>query len=107
MNKSMKAIMFIVMLSAVALMVICSLHYLSLGRELRSCEQQLAESRAKWESIAAEKEALQEDLKASQKELNIARLELDKATEDAEEIKAEIDRLKSDILLLQSGSSGE
>lgn len=107
MNKNLKVIICIVILSAVALMAVCSLRYLSLGRDLRSCEQELAESRARWESTAAEKEALQEDLKASQKKLNIAKLELEQAEKDAEEIKAEIDRLKSDILSLQSGASGQ
>lgn len=101
MNKSLRITVYIVMAAALALIVFCSLNYLNLGKELRSCESALAESRAKWETIAAEKESLQVDLKAKQKELNIARLELDSAVGDAEQVRAEIEQLRTEIEALK------
>lgn len=102
-NKHLRFTVCIVMAAALALMVFCTLNYMNLGKELRSCEAQLAESRTKWETIAAEKEALQEDLQAKQKELNIAQLELDSATEDAAKIREEIEQLRTDIEALKQG----
>ena len=103
MNKPLRITVCIVMAAALALMGFCTLNYLNLGKELRSCEAQLAESRTTWETIAAEKEALQTDLKAKQKELSIARLELDSATEDAKKIRAEIETLRTEIETLKQG----
>ncbi len=101
MNKSLRITVCIVMAAAIALMGFCILNYMNLGKELRSCESQLAESRIAWETIAADKEALQADLKAKQKELSIAQLELDSATEDAEKIRAEIETLRDEIEVLK------
>ena len=107
MNKHLKITVIAVMAAALALILFCTLNYMNLGKELRSCEERLAESRAKWESIAAEKEALQDDLKAKQKELNIAQLELDNLTGDAEKLKAEIELLRTDIETLKNGKAAE
>ena len=104
MNKSLRITVYIVMAAALAMMIFCTLNYLNIGKELRSCEKRLAESRTAWETIAAEKESLQDDLKARQKELNIARLELDNATEDAEKIRAEIEQLRTEIEALKQGN---
>ena len=103
MNKPLRITVCIVMAATLALMCFCTLNYMNLGKELRSCEALLAESRTVWETIAAEKEALQADLKAKQKDLSIAQLELDSATEDAETIRAEIETLRAEIEALKSG----
>ena len=103
MSKSLKAILCCVMAAALALMLFCSLHYLSLGRELGSVRKQLTESRETWENIAAEKESLQEELKEVRKKLNIANLELEQSTADADEIKAEIELLREEINTLKQG----
>ena len=94
-----------VMAAAFALMIVCGLNYLSLTRDLLSCEQQLAESRETWERIAAEKEKLQDDLRAKQKELKETQLSLDETTERASELKAEIEQLQTDIELLKEKQS--
>lgn len=107
MNKPMKIILCCVMAAALALMMICALNYLSLGRQLDTCKQQLAESRETWEGIAAEKEALQEELKEVRKKLNIANLELEQSTADADEIKAEIEQLRTEIDSLKHEQTGE
>lgn len=108
MNKKMKAILLIVMLSALLMMVFCSFNYLSLDRQLHSCRLQLAESLEKWQTIAAEKEALQVDLSAKQKELKIAQVSLEEAYEDAEKIRAEILQFRTDIeLLKQTGAEDQ
>ncbi len=104
MTKHLRITVYIVMAAAIALIAFCTLNYLNLGKELRSCETQLAESRTVWETIAAEKETLQADLKAKQKELNIAQLELDTATADAEKIRSEIEQLRNEIGTLKQGN---
>ena len=101
MNKQMKIILCTVMIAAVVLVCICSLRYLRLGKELRSYSTVLAESRANWERIAAEKEPFQTELKEKQTELNRAELSYSELTEKTEKLKAEIDTLKADIESLQ------
>ena len=101
MNKSLKMIIFIVMLTAVAVVVLCGIDYFSLGNELRSLDRQLSESREKWEAIAAEKESLQVNLNADKKKLNQLQLTLDNKLKEAEEIRAEIEQLRSDIEALK------
>ena len=107
MSKTLKIPLCLVLVASLTLIALCTLNYLSLGRELSSCRLQLAESREKWKGIAAEKEALQEDLKAVQKKLNIANLELEKSTADAEEIKTEIEQLRKEIDELNQNRSTE
>ena len=105
MNNPLK---IIVMAVAVLLVVFLVSDYVSMGRDLRSYEQQLAQSRETWEGIAAEKEALQEELKEKKKQLNIAQLELDRSTEEASEIRAEIEQFRTEIeALKQSRKSRE
>ena len=43
MSKELKIILCLVMAAAFALIFVCGLNYLSLTKELHSCEQQLAE----------------------------------------------------------------
>ena len=105
MNNPLK---IIVMAVAVLLVVFLVSDYVSMGRDLRSYEQQLAQSRETWEGIAAEKETLQEELKEKKKQLNIAQLELDRSTEEASEIRAEIEQFRTEIeALKQSRKSRE
>ena len=101
MNKSLRIVICIVMLTAVAVIALCGINYISLGKELRSLDQQLFESREKWEAVAAEKEALQVDLNADKKKLNQLQLTLDNKLKEAEEIRAEIEQLRSDIEALK------
>ena len=101
MNKHVRITVYIAMAAAIALVALCSLNYVNLGKELRSYEAQLAESRMAWETTAAEKEKLQEELKAKEKELNIAKLELDSSNQEAEKIRTEIGQLKAEIEALK------
>ena len=101
MNKQLKAILYIVMISALLLMIVCFLNYLNLSHSLTSYERQLSDSRETWERIASEKEEIQADLKARQKELKEAQLSLDESTERIEEHKTEIDALRKDIETLR------
>ncbi len=107
MNKQLRCFIWAVMAIAVLLIVNCSLNYLNLGQDLRSCEQQLAESREHWEKIAEEKEALQADLKTKQDELREARLSLDEATERAKELKDEITQLQNELKSLQQNKPAD
>ncbi len=108
MNKQMKIILCAVMIAAVVLVSVCGLRYLRLGRELRFHSSVLAESRANWERIAAEKEPFQTELKEKQTELNRAELSYSELTEKADKLKTEIDTLKADIESLQKKlDSGE
>ena len=104
MNKQLKIIICIVMISAIAMIFICGMNYSGLGKELRSLDRQLTESREKWEKIAAEKEALQVDLNENQKKLKSMQRTLDDKTKEAEEIRAEIEQLRSEIDTLKQDS---
>ena len=101
MNKQIKIILCLVMISAIILMLLCSLHFVQLGRELAGNEKQLQESRAKWERIAADKEALQTELKEKQEELKEAELSLSESKEKAEKLRSEIESLQNDINALK------
>jgi peptidoglycan hydrolase CwlO-like protein len=101
MSRQLKIILFVVMAVAFALIISCTMTYLDLGKQLRNNESLLAESRATWEGIAAEKETLQAELKEKQAELKEAELSLSEATERAEELKADIETLQQDINTLK------
>ena len=101
MSRQLKIILLVVMAAAFALIISCTMTYLDLGKQLRTNEALLAESRAAWEGIAAEKETLQAELKEKQAELKEAELSLSEATERAEELKAEIGALQEDISALK------
>ena len=114
MNNPLK---IIVMAVAVLLVVFLVSDYVSMGRDLRSYEQQLARSRETWEGIAAEKEALQEELKEklvgngyhfySDTDTEVV-IKLDRSTEEASEIRAEIEQFRTEIeALKQSRKSRE
>lgn len=101
MNKHLRITVYIVMAAAIAMIALCSMNYINLGKKLHSFEEQLAQSRMAWETTAAEKEKLQDELKAKQKKLNIAQLELDNSNREAETIRAEIEQLKAEIEALK------
>ena len=102
MTNHMKICLYIVMAAAIVLILVCALNYMHLGSELHLYEQQLADSRAVWEKIAAEKEELQVDLKSKQKQLKEAHLSLDESTERITELKSEIEQLQKEIDILKN-----
>lgn len=104
MNKHLKIWLCIVMASAIALIAFCAVDYLSLGSRLRDCEKRLAESRAAWEQIAADKVEIQKELKAKKENLKEAELTLSESAERAEELKTEIELLKQEIETLKNSS---
>lgn len=104
MSKSMKLWLCIVMIAAIALMSLCMADYLSLSRNLRTVQDQLSESRAVWERIAADKEELQKELKSKKNELKEAQLSLSEANEKAEELKSDIETLKKEIKVLKGSA---
>ena len=104
MNKQMKIILYAVMAAAAALVIACSLFYAGLGRELRDATDRLAESRATWERIAAEKETLQAALKTKREELKEAELSFTESTEKADKLRSEIAQLKNELESLKQNS---
>ena len=102
MNKHLKIWLCIVMAAAVALMSLCTVEYLSLGSQLRDSENLLAESRAAWERIAADKVEIQKELKAKKENLKEAELTLSESAERAEELRTEIELLKQEIETLKN-----
>ena len=104
MNKQLKIWACIVMIAAVLMMAVCSVTYFNLGSELKQYQQQLDESRAIWEKIAAEKEELQNELKDKQRDLNKAQLDLEEANGDIEQVKADIEQLTAEIEALKKAS---
>ena len=104
MNKMLKTVLCLVMVTAVILAAVCAADYLSLKRRLREDETTLEESRAAWEHIAAEKEKLQVQMKALRDELKEAEYSLEESAVKAEEIRADITLLRREIEQL-GGSS--
>ena len=101
MNSQTKIILCAVMAVAIAFIVLSSLYYFDLGRQLQDSEDRLAESRAVWEQIAAEKETLQTELKNKQDELKEAQFTYNESMEKAEKYQKEIDSLRLDIEALK------
>ena len=101
MNKGMKPLLWIIMLFAAALVIVCSVRYAELNSRLRAEEASLAESRAKWEGIASEKEALLEVLGEKQKELRETELSYNDSVQRAEEIRTDIETLRQEIEALK------
>jgi len=104
MNKHLRIFLYAAMISAILMIVVCSVNYLDLGKQLRSTNAQLSESRTAWQGVAAEKEALQEELETKQSDLKEAELSLNEATARTEEIRAEIEALQKEIDSLRSGA---
>ena len=97
MNKKLRLILCLVLAFAVLVMIICSVNYISLTKQLAGVRNQVTESQKTWEGIAAEKEALQQDLKTLQNELREAKLSLSESEESSEKIKSEIETLQNEI----------
>lgn len=105
MNKHLRIFLYAAMISAILMIVVCSVCYFELGEQLRSTDARLSESRTAWQGVAAEKEALQEELAAKQNDLKDAELSLNEATARKEEIRAEIEALQKEIDSLRSGAN--
>lgn len=101
MNNQTKIILCAVLAVAIAFVVLNSLYYFDLGRQLQDSEDRLSESRAVWEQIAAEKETLQTELKNKQDELKEAQFTYNESMEKAEKYQKEIDSLRLDIEALK------
>ena len=101
MSRSLKVLLVLVMVLAVALPAILWMDFLRDRRALRGLEEQLAESRANWESIAKKKEELQESLQSTEEALKEARLTLQESTERAEALRSDIEALKSELALAE------
>ena len=107
MNNQLKILCLIVMAFTVSLIAVSASSYISLGRDLKDCEKQLSESRARWEKTAEEKEALQVDLKEKQDSLKEAKQSLKESTERAEELRVEIAQLKKELEALNHDGTDE
>ena len=101
MKRSLKIILCLVMLAAVALMSVSMKNYLELGNNLRELRTQLTESRNRWEGIAAEKEVLEDELYVKNLELKKTEQSMNDAVKKNEELRSEIESLKKDISDLQ------
>ena len=102
MNKSLRITLWIVMVTSVFIISLCTYQYISLGRRLKETKTQLNASRETWEKTASEKEALQEILKTKREELKEAELSYSEATARADELKADIDVLNREITSLRN-----
>ena len=95
MSKTLKALLCLVMISALAMMTVFFLRYRTERGALSALTAQLEESCASWEGTAAEKEAVNSDLREAQ-------LSLEEANEQAEKLTAQIETLKQEIAALEN-----
>ena len=101
-NRSMKIILSVVALLALAVILVSSVRYISLGKQLKDVEGRLSESRASWENTAAEKEEKQTELKALKDSYREAELSLEEAKERSVTLKEDIETLKQEIRDLET-----
>lgn len=105
MNKQMKVVLCVVLISAVYLMILCGLHLTDLRNQLRDTGTKLAESRNTWESIDSEKRLLQDELKGIRDELKEANQTIAEWSEQSVYIQSEIDELRTQIEALKSADN--
>ena len=103
MNRSLRAILLLVLAVAFLFTALQFADMISLNSDVRSRRAELAESRAVWEKIAEEKETLQAELKQVTNDLKEARLSLSESETRKEELKEEIQGLESEIKALEEG----
>lgn len=101
MSKTMKILLCLAMVAALAVMTVLFLRYRSNSKTLSDLTAQLEVSRTSWENTAAEKEALQKELRTVSGNLREAQLSLEENTERAEELTAQIETLKQEIAALE------
>lgn len=105
MNKRLNILLCFVMVAALVLVCVRTVHFFSLSRQFRLDEQTLSDSRSAWEKTAAEKEELQKQLKALKDKLKEAELSLSESTDRAEELRQDISALQLEIDVLKSGKT--
>ena len=105
MNKRLNILLCFVMVAALVLVCVCTVHFFSLSRQFRLDEQTLSDSRSAWEKTAAEKEELQKQLKSLKDKLKEAELSLSESTDRAEELRQDISALQLEIDVLKSGKT--
>ena len=101
MNRTTRILLLFVMAVAILLTSFRIADMVSLDRDVRAKQAELAESRAVWEKIASEKEALQAELKQVTNDLKEARLSLSESETRTEELKEEIEGLECEIKALE------
>ena len=102
MNKHIRIILYVVMLSAILIIITGIMNFRSLNSQLQESERLLSESRTRWESIAAEKEEIQADLKTKKNDLKEAELSLSESQDRSAKLKEEIEILRQEIASLEN-----
>ena len=97
MNKSVKVFLCAAMVAALALILICGLHYRSLGKQRSDVQTGLENSQASWKSINDEKLILLETLEAKTSELREADISLNELNQKSEDLKKDIETLQQEI----------
>ena len=101
MIKSLKIILSIVMIFALAVIVVFSSRYLAARHELSSLKEDLAASTAAWKDTNERKLAVQKELKAVKNDLREAELTITDNEEHAAELNEEIETLEAEIEALR------
>ena len=107
MSKIQKALLCVVMIFAIGLTIFLLIGYRNDGERLAFLQEELANSRTVWETIAEEKETLLDELDEANDALREAQLTLEESTERANELREEIETLKKDIENLKNASESE
>ena len=97
MNKSLRALLCIVLIFALFASGIQVFRYFRADRQVKDLRLELEESRSVWEGIAEKKESLQAELKQVTNDLKEARLSLSEAETRSQELLQEIDGLEKSI----------
>ena len=102
MSKAQKMLLFAVIVSAVAVIIVFAGRYQSARHELSALKQDLAVSTAAWKETNERKLAVQKELKAAKNDLREAELTLSDDEERAAELTEEIAALEAEIEALRT-----
>ena len=97
MNKSLKVFLCAAMVAALALILVCGLHYRSMEKQLSDVQTLLDDSQANWKNIDAEKQILLETLAGKTDDLREAELSLSELNQKADDLKKDIEDLRQEI----------
>ena len=97
MNKSLKVFLCAAMVAALALILVCGLHYRSMEKQLSDVQTLLDDSQANWKNIDAEKQILLETLAGKTDDLREAELFLSELNQKADDLKKDIEDLRQEI----------
>ncbi len=97
MNKTVRIFLCAAMVAALALIIVCGLHYRNLGNQLSIVQADLEKCETNWKNTNAEKLILLETLDAKTADVREAEISHRELIQKAEDLKKDIEELRQEI----------